>query len=93
MAVTKKKDSSLLVKINAEDKKKFIELCEEQDTSASREVRHFIRRYRKKLMAALDGFAGQVHSRAYPCEFILPGGNGHRTAGLSQLRRAYRRGF
>ena len=48
MAVTKKKDSSLLVKINAEDKKKFIELCEEQDTSASREVRHFIRRYLKE---------------------------------------------
>ena len=48
MAVTKKKDSSLLVKINAEEKKKFIELCEEQDTSASREVRHFIRRYLKE---------------------------------------------
>ena len=48
MAVTKKKDSSLLVKINAEDKKKFIELCEEQDPSASREVGHFIRRYLKE---------------------------------------------
>lgn len=45
MPIRKKKDSSLLVKINAEDKKRFIELCEEQDTSASREVRHFIRRY------------------------------------------------
>lgn len=48
MPTTKKKDSSLLVKINAEDKRRFIELCEEQDTSASREVRHFIRRYLKE---------------------------------------------
>jgi len=41
----KKKDAQLLVKINKEDKKKFIELCEDEDTTASREIRKFIERY------------------------------------------------
>ena len=40
-----KKDDNLLVKINKEDKKEFIALCKELDTSASREVRHFIKKF------------------------------------------------
>jgi len=44
----KEKNDQLLVKINKEDKKKFIELCEADDTSASREVRKFIDKEVKK---------------------------------------------
>jgi len=44
----KEKNDQLLVKINREDKKKFIELCEADDTSASREVRKFIERFIKE---------------------------------------------
>ena len=42
------KNDQLLVKINKDDKKEFIKVCKEQDTSASREVRHFIKRYVKE---------------------------------------------
>jgi len=38
-----KKDSQLLIKINREEKYAFIEMCEEQDTTASREIRAFIK--------------------------------------------------
>ena len=41
----KEKNDQLLVKINKEVKKKFIELCEKDDTTASREVRRFIESY------------------------------------------------
>jgi hypothetical protein len=41
----KEKNDQLLVKINRETKKKFIELCGKDDTTASREVRKFIERY------------------------------------------------
>ena len=40
-----KKDDTLLVKINKEQKKEFIELCKQIDTSASREVRNFIKKF------------------------------------------------
>ena len=40
-----KKDDTLLIKINKEDKKKFISLCKERDTSASREIRTYIKRF------------------------------------------------
>ena len=40
-----KKDSELLVKCNKSVKKEFIELCKENDTSASREIRHFMQKY------------------------------------------------
>lgn len=43
--VKKAKNDQLLVKINKEDKKTFIKLCERDDTSASREIRKFIERY------------------------------------------------
>lgn len=40
-----KKDDTLIVKINKEQKKEFIQLCKSDDTSASREVRHFIKQF------------------------------------------------
>lgn len=40
-----KKDDNLLIKINKEQKKEFIDLCKEADTSASREVRNFIKKF------------------------------------------------
>lgn len=40
-----KKDSQLIVRIDKEDRKTFIDLCEELDTSAAREVRRFIREF------------------------------------------------
>tara|TARA_S200000501_G_scaffold222489_1_gene208704 strand:+ start:5340 stop:5507 length:168 start_codon:yes stop_codon:yes gene_type:complete len=40
-----KKDSTLLIKVNREEKNTFIKLCEDQDTTASREIRKFIRLY------------------------------------------------
>lgn len=39
------KNDQLLVKINKDVKKKFIEVCEIEDTSASREVRRFIEKF------------------------------------------------
>lgn len=39
------KNDQLLVKINKEDKKEFIKVCKTLDTSASREVRHFIKKF------------------------------------------------
>lgn len=42
------KNDQLLIKINKDDKKEFIKVCKEQDTSASREVRNFIKRYVKE---------------------------------------------
>lgn len=39
----KKKDSQLLIRVNSEDRDRFLEICEEQDTSAAREIRRFMR--------------------------------------------------
>jgi len=38
----KDKNDQLLIKINKEEKKTFIKLCEDEDTTASREIRKFI---------------------------------------------------
>jgi hypothetical protein len=40
-----KKDDTLLIKINKQYKKRFIELCKQHDTTASRELRKHIERY------------------------------------------------
>lgn len=40
-----KKDDTLLIKINKEEKKKFIKYCKSSDTTASRVLREHIRRY------------------------------------------------
>ena len=38
-----KKDSQLIIRINGEERDRFVALCEELDTSAAREIRRFIR--------------------------------------------------
>ena len=48
MAKKKKKqskDSQLIIRISGKERDKFIELCEELDTSAAREIRKFIRNF------------------------------------------------
>ena len=40
-----KKDSQLIIRINCEEREKFVELCDELDTSAAREIRRFIREF------------------------------------------------
>ena len=44
----KKKNSQLIIRLNKEEKDAFIDLCEDLDTSAAREVRHFIRKFLKQ---------------------------------------------
>lgn len=39
----KKKDSQLVIRINADERDQFIDLCADLDTSAAREIRRFIR--------------------------------------------------
>jgi len=43
-----KKDSQLLIRISSTEREQFIDLCEELDTSAAREIRQFIRGFIKK---------------------------------------------
>jgi hypothetical protein len=44
----KGKDGQLIIRINKAEKDRFVSLCDELDTSAAREIRHFIRRYLKE---------------------------------------------
>ncbi|WP_342632262.1 hypothetical protein [Marinobacter alkaliphilus] len=43
-----KKDSQLLIRISSAEREQFIELCEQLDASAAREIRQFIRGFIKK---------------------------------------------
>ena len=43
-----RKDSQLIIRINGEERDRFIELCDELDTSAAREIRRFIRKFMKE---------------------------------------------
>ncbi|SHO54781.1 hypothetical protein VQ7734_00499 [Vibrio quintilis] len=40
-----KKDSQLVLRINRQERDIFVELCEELDTSAAREIRKFIKHF------------------------------------------------
>lgn len=40
-----KKNSQLVLRINSEERDTFVNLCDELDTSAAREVRKFIRSF------------------------------------------------
>ena len=40
-----KKDSQLVIRINGTDRDRFIQLCDDLDTSAAREIRRFIKDY------------------------------------------------
>ena len=44
----KKKNSQLIIRLNKEEKDAFIDLCDDLDTSAAREVRDFIRKFLKQ---------------------------------------------
>ena len=43
-----KKDSQLVLRLDQQERDEFVALCKEMDTSAAREIRHFIRRYIKE---------------------------------------------
>ena len=43
-----KKESQLVIRINGEERDRFVELCDELDTSAAREIRRFIREFLKQ---------------------------------------------
>ena len=43
-----KKDAQLLIRIQSEERDTFLQLCEDLDTSAARELRKFIRSFIKK---------------------------------------------
>ena len=44
----KGKDSQLVIRINGLERDQFVELCDEMDTSAAREIRKFIRKFLAK---------------------------------------------
>tara|TARA_R100001244_G_scaffold44081_1_gene39649 strand:+ start:216 stop:452 length:237 start_codon:yes stop_codon:yes gene_type:complete len=43
-----KKDSQLLIRISTAERDQFLQVCENLDTTAAREIRLFIRRFIKK---------------------------------------------
>ncbi|WP_373088288.1 hypothetical protein [Sneathiella sp.] len=43
-----RKDSQLIIRIKGRERDQFVELCDELDTSAAREVRRFIRDFLKE---------------------------------------------
>lgn len=54
-AVTKKsekkagnKDAQLILRLDKAERDAFVALCKEMDTTAAREIRHFIRKFMKK---------------------------------------------
>jgi len=46
-----KKDSQLVIRINGEVRDQFVELCDELDTSAAREIRRFIQEFLREHQA------------------------------------------
>ncbi|NIY78469.1 MAG: hypothetical protein HWE33_11010 [Rhodobacteraceae bacterium] len=48
MAPKTKKDSTLIIRLPKADRDEFVALCEDMDTSASRELRDHIRKFLKK---------------------------------------------
>ena len=44
----KKKDAQLVLRLNGELRDRFIEACQDLDTTAAREVRRFIKRFLKR---------------------------------------------
>ena len=43
-----KKDSQLILRLDKDERDRFVARCKEMDTSAAREIRHFIRRFLKE---------------------------------------------
>ncbi|MBT8153103.1 hypothetical protein KMP13_04205 [Epibacterium ulvae] len=42
------KDSQLVLRLDKAERERFVDLCKELDTTAAREIRHFIRDFLKK---------------------------------------------
>jgi hypothetical protein len=40
-----KKNAQLLIRLNSEERDRFVELCDDLDTSAAREIRRFIKSF------------------------------------------------
>lgn len=59
----RKKDSQFIIRISKEERAAFVDLCEELDTSAAREIRHFIRRF---VARHRDGAGGVTESETPP---------------------------
>jgi hypothetical protein len=55
-SIKAKKNSQLVVRINDEQRNRFVSLCEELDTSAAREVRRFIRQFLAEHEKKLENF-------------------------------------
>ncbi|WP_200890422.1 hypothetical protein [Pseudoalteromonas luteoviolacea] len=53
--MAKNKDAQLLVRINKDQKDQFIALCNELDTSSSKEIRKFIKRFVNKHKSKSTG--------------------------------------
>ncbi|MEQ8954184.1 MAG: hypothetical protein RLN96_09795 [Pseudomonadales bacterium] len=50
----KPKNSQLIIRINRLERDRFLDLCEESDTTAAREIRKFIRKFVKKNKDLVD---------------------------------------
>lgn len=50
-----KKDSQLVLRLPKEERDAFVQLCDDLDTSAAREIRHFIRRFLKDEQKKSNG--------------------------------------
>ena len=50
-----RKDSQLILRLSKEERDAFVELCDDLDTSAAREIRRFIRGFLKEHQAGGDG--------------------------------------
>ena len=49
-----KKNSQLVLRLDKDERDAFVDLCKEMDTSAAREIRHFIRRFMKENAPSED---------------------------------------
>ncbi|WP_417523100.1 hypothetical protein [Marinovum sp.] len=45
---TANKDAQLILRLDKQERDDFVALCRELDTTAAREIRHFIRKFMKK---------------------------------------------
>ena len=45
---TGNKDAQLILRLYKTERDEFVALCKEMDTTAAREIRHFIRKFMKK---------------------------------------------
>jgi len=51
----KKKDSQLVIRVSADEREAFVSLCDTLDTSASREIRRFMKRFVAEKGGGQDG--------------------------------------